>query len=197
VYEIREQDGVSDEEDGGVVSNHVPDSILSEVLQRKSTRIPSSISATTLTADGRKAGEDRSALSDLGKYFCLGILRDIGGDLEISVRTSSLCVHNALGNALSVEMSQLVDEMSILHQDRTIDSANGESRKSADEPITTPCHFQPTLFYLFLRRCVPACSLPARARRSYSPRLALLPHCLVCSLPDSQRILIVIHGCAP
>jgi hypothetical protein len=44
------KDGVPNEEDGGVVSNQVPVSLLSVELDSKATRITNSVSTTRLTA---------------------------------------------------------------------------------------------------------------------------------------------------
>mmetsp|Transcript_137763 Transcript_137763/g.194883 ORF Transcript_137763/g.194883 Transcript_137763/m.194883 type:complete len:292 (-) Transcript_137763:39-914(-) len=120
VDEIGELLGVSDEEDGGVVAGHIPVAFLSVELDGETSGISLSIGRTLLTTDGGESGEDGGSLSNLIQEFGLGVLGDVMSDLEVTVSTSTLSVHNSLRDSLSVEVSKLVDEVEVLEEDGTI-----------------------------------------------------------------------------
>ena len=97
------------EEDGSVVSGHVPVALLSVELDGETTGIAGSIGGTLLASDGGETGEERSALADTVQELGLGVLGDVVGDLEVTVGSSTLGVDNTLGDTLAVKVGQLVD----------------------------------------------------------------------------------------
>ena len=50
----------------------------------------------------------------------LGPLAHVVGDLKVAVRARALGVHDALGDALAVEMRELVDQVKVLQQQRAV-----------------------------------------------------------------------------
>ena len=62
--EVRELHGVLDEEDRGVVADHVVVSLLSVMLDGKAARITIAVVSTALTSDSGEAEEDRRPLSN-------------------------------------------------------------------------------------------------------------------------------------
>jgi hypothetical protein len=58
-------------------------------------------------------------LSDFGQELRLGVLGDIGCDLEVSTCTCTFCVHDALWYSLTVEVPKLLQQVDILEKDRT------------------------------------------------------------------------------
>ena len=64
VDEVRELHGVLDEEDRGVVADHVVVSLLSVMLDGKAARITIAVVSTALTSDSGEAEEDRRPLSN-------------------------------------------------------------------------------------------------------------------------------------
>ena len=65
VNEVRELDGVTNEENGGVVSDHVVVSLFGVELNCEAARISLGISCTQLSCNSRESEEQRSALTNL------------------------------------------------------------------------------------------------------------------------------------
>ena len=62
--EVRELDGIFDEEHGGVVADHVIVALLSVMLDGEAARIAIAVVSTTLASNGREAEEDGSPLAN-------------------------------------------------------------------------------------------------------------------------------------
>jgi hypothetical protein len=74
VDEGRELDSVSDEEDGCVVSNHVPIPFLSVELDGKPSRVSSLVGRAFLSTYSREPNSHTSFLSDFAKEICGSLL---------------------------------------------------------------------------------------------------------------------------
>lgn len=105
VDEIREFNRVSDEEYGGVVTNHIPIAFFGVELDSETTRISLGISGSLLSSDGGESKENRSALADGIEELSLAELSHVIGGFEISPSTSSLSMDDSLRNSFSIEMS--------------------------------------------------------------------------------------------
>lgn len=101
-------------ENGGVVSDHVPVTLLGVELDGETTGIAGSIGRTLLTSDGRETGEERGALADTVQELGLGELGDVVGNLKVTMGSSSLGVDNTLGDTLTVKVGQLINQSEIL-----------------------------------------------------------------------------------
>jgi len=110
---------VSEEEDGSVVGDKVPVTFARLELDRESTGITVSVGRTGLSTDGRES----SGQGDLGSLFeHVGeteVLESIG-TFENSVSSTSLGVNNTLGNPLSVKVTEQIDQVEILEQQRSV-----------------------------------------------------------------------------
>jgi hypothetical protein len=108
VDEVGELHGVAKEEDGRVVVDMVPVSVLGAELDRETTGVTSGIGGSTLTSDGRET----SGRADLGADLCeeLGAreVRNVVGDFEGTVSSSSLGVDDTLGYTFTIEVSETV-----------------------------------------------------------------------------------------
>lgn len=140
VNEAGEQYGIADEEDRRVVANQIPDTVLRVEFDGETTRIPSGISRSTLTAHRGEANGQRSTLLDLVEHLGGTVLGDIVGDLKVTKGTASLGVDHTLGNPLTIEVRHLIEEVHVLqkhgstgtHRLGGILDANGGSRAGGD-----------------------------------------------------------------
>lgn len=121
VNKVRELGRVPQKEDGCVVGDQIPVTILGLELYRESTRVSRIVTGTTLSSDGRES-DCQGTLGTLFKH---------GGETEVfesvctlpdTMSTSSLGVNDSLRNSLSVEMGEKVDQVEILEQKRSIDT---------------------------------------------------------------------------
>lgn len=122
VNEIWELHGIINEEDWGVVSDHVVVALLSIELNSKATWVSHGIWSTSLTGHSGESQEERGLLADLIQEGSLGELSDILGDLENTVSTGSLGMDHTLWNSLPVEVGDLVDQVEVLKHDWSLGS---------------------------------------------------------------------------
>lgn len=120
VDEVRELAGVSNEEHGRVVSDHVPVSFFSVELDGETAGISLSVRRTLLASDGGETSEDGSPLADGVEELGLAVFGDVVGDLKVSPGSSTLGVDDSLRDSLSVEFSQLVDEVEVLEKEGSV-----------------------------------------------------------------------------
>jgi len=80
--------------------------------------IPFGISRAALTGNRGEACQHRSLRAQL-KQRRAGVLGNVMCNGERAKRRRSFCVDNAFGNALAVEMRVLLEELVILHQQRS------------------------------------------------------------------------------
>ena len=117
VDEVWELDWVSDEEDWGVVANHIPVTLLSVELDGEASWVSLSISGALLATNGGEPSNNRSSLSDGVKELGLAVLGDVVGDLEVTMGSGALGVDDSLWDPLSVEVGELIDQMEVLKED--------------------------------------------------------------------------------
>ena len=173
VHEVRKLDRILDEEHRCVVADEVPVAFLGVEADGEAARIALGIGAAAFAAYGREAHEGLGGLADGREQLGLGVLRDVVRDGEGAVSARPLGVHHALGNALAVEVLQLLDEVEILQQDRPAraggdrvlvvgdgDAGSGGKRGQDDVP-----------FRKVLRRATGAPALPQHSHEQ-SIRLA-------------------------
>jgi hypothetical protein len=110
---------VSDEKDGGVVSDHVVDALLCVVFDGESSGVSGYVAAALLPSDCAEASEDGRSLPHCGEELRSGVLRHVVGDLEVPVGTGPLRVDDPLRDALAVEVGELVDEGHVLEKEGT------------------------------------------------------------------------------
>jgi len=150
VDEVRELGRVTDEENGCVVKHPVEVALLSLELNGKSTRIAGSVSGTALSTDRGEANGSTGLVTDLVEKGGASEVWDIVGDLEVTVGTGTFCMDDlarkeskvssksavwcvketdkkpkrntySLRNPLTVEVSEEVDVMKILEEQRAVD----------------------------------------------------------------------------
>ncbi len=122
VDEVGELDGVLDEEHRGVVPDEVVVAVLGVELQRESARVPHRVGGAEVAGDRGETQEGLGLLADLGEELRPRPLRDVTREREGAVRAGAAGVHDALRNALTVEVRELLQQRLVLHQDRTADA---------------------------------------------------------------------------
>src|SRR5690606_31024171 len=88
-------------------------------LHREAARIARGVDRALAAGHGGEAGEYRGALADFGEQFRPCVLRERIGQFEVPVRRRTARMHDALGNALVVEVHDLFAEDEVLQQGRT------------------------------------------------------------------------------
>lgn len=111
---IRELDGISDEEDWSVVSDHIPVTLFGIEFDSITSWISGGISRSFFTSDSRESKEDWSGFSDLAEEFSFGVFTDIMGGFEESVSTCTFSMYDSFWNSLSIEMGQFVNQMDVI-----------------------------------------------------------------------------------
>ena len=119
--EVLELGGVADEEDRCVVADQVVVAVLGIELDREAARVAHRVGRAQLAGDGGEADEQRRAPAGL-EQGGLGVLADVLGDLEEPVRAGALGVDDALGDALAVEVLDLLDEVVVVQNGRAAGS---------------------------------------------------------------------------
>jgi len=119
VEEIGKLNRILDEENGGVVANHIVVTLLGVEFDGKTSGVSIAVVRTTLTSNSGEASEDGGSLTNILEEFSLGELRNIVSKFKVTMSTSTLGVDNSLGNTLSVEVSELVNKMEVLEKKRT------------------------------------------------------------------------------
>lgn len=113
---------------GKPATYQIPISFLSKELDGKSPGITSSICRSLFSTDRRESNEDRRFLADFAEKVGAGQVGDIIRDLEHTVCTSTLGVHNTstrqsdqmdcvpLRNTFTVKVSKQVNQVEILQK---------------------------------------------------------------------------------
>lgn len=118
VDEVRELDGILDEEHGGVVANHIVVALLGVELDGESSWITVAVVGTALASDSGESQENGGLLADLVKEGSLSEPSHVVGHFAVSVGSCAFSVDHTLGNALTSEVSKFVDQVEILDQER-------------------------------------------------------------------------------
>jgi len=124
VNEVRELHGVSKEEDGSVVVNVIPISLLRSQLDRETSRVTSSVGRSTLSSDSRETSSSANLGSDLREELCASQVGNVVGDLKSTVSSCSLGMNDTFGDALSVEVSEGINQVEVLEEERSLSSSS-------------------------------------------------------------------------
>lgn len=110
-----EQNGITNEEDGGVVPHQVPIALLRVKLHRKPTWVTCSIRTPRFTPHGGEADGDRGALPDGREELGTAVVFDLGlCHFEVAEGTCTFGVDDAFGDAFTIEVGEGVDEIEVL-----------------------------------------------------------------------------------
>jgi hypothetical protein len=123
VDEIWELDGISDEEDWGVVSNHVPVSFFGVKLDCVTSGVSGGIGRSLLTSDSGETEEDWGGFSDFTEKFGLGVFGDIMGGFEVAMGSSAFGMDDSFRNSFPVEMGKLINKMNVIKGNRAVFSS--------------------------------------------------------------------------
>ena len=118
VDEIRKLHRVLDEEHRHVVAHQIPVAFVGIELHRETARVARSVLGSALACDGREANEDGRDLAGLLERRGLG---QVGGSvvaLEETMCRRAAGMHDALGNALVVEVGELLAQDEVFQQRR-------------------------------------------------------------------------------
>ena len=116
--EVRELHRVLDEEDGNVVADQVPVPFVGVELDGESANVARGVGGAALAEHRREPHEDRRLLACLGEHRGAGDVGQRLVTLEVAVRRRPARVDDPLGNALVVEMGDLLAEDEVLEQRR-------------------------------------------------------------------------------
>ena len=110
--------GVLDEEDWHIIADKIPHSFLSVEFHRKATNVARRIRRTARASDRREADEDRSLDLGVPEELRASEVGQVFVDLEHAVRSSAPRMNHALGDALMVEVRDLLAHQYIFEQRR-------------------------------------------------------------------------------
>jgi hypothetical protein len=117
VDDVRELDGVLDEEHRDVVADQIEGALVGVELRREAAGVPDGVGRSARAEDRGEPDEDRRLLP-LAEEAGPGDRSGGAVAGEHAVRSGSARVDDALGNALVVEVGDLLAEVMILQEDR-------------------------------------------------------------------------------
>jgi len=120
--QVRKLHRVLDEEHGDVVTDEVPVAFVGVELDGEPTHVAREVRGPALARHGGEAHEYRRAFACLGEHRCA---RELGQRLvafEVTMRAGTTRVHDALGNALVIEVRDLLAQDEIFQQRRAAQS---------------------------------------------------------------------------
>jgi len=120
VDEVGELGGISDEEDGSVVTNQIPVTFFGVEFDSKTSGISFGIGRTLFTTDSGESGEDGSSLSEGVQEFSLAVLGDVIGDFEITVSAGTLGVDDSFGDSFSVKTGKFIEQVKVLEENGAV-----------------------------------------------------------------------------
>ena len=118
VDEVGELHRVLDEEHRDVVADDVPVAFVGVELDGEAAHVARQVERAALAGDGREAHEHRRALAGLGERRRARDRRQVLVALEVAVRRRAARVDDPLGDALVVEVGDLLAEDEVFHQRR-------------------------------------------------------------------------------
>jgi hypothetical protein len=92
--------------------------LLGVELDREAAGVAHGVGRAEFAGDGGEADEQRGAPAAL-EQLRLCVLADVLGDLEEAMRARALGVHDALGDALAVEVLHLLDDVVVVQDGGT------------------------------------------------------------------------------
>ena len=116
--EVGELDRILDEEHRHVVTDQVEVALLGVELHRETAHVTHGIGRAARPLHGGKAHEHRRALAGFAEKSRAGQVAGRLGHLEIAMRCRAAGMHHALGNALVIEVGDLLAHDEIFHQRR-------------------------------------------------------------------------------
>jgi len=119
VNEVGELGWVAQEEDGGVVGDHVPVALRSPELDTETTRVASKIGSSALATDGRETDGDGALMTLLEDVCQADIIKSVGCPVD-TVCSTTLGVNDTLGDTLAVEVREQIDQVVILEKKRPV-----------------------------------------------------------------------------
>jgi hypothetical protein len=123
VNKVGEFGGVTDEEDGGVIEDPIPVTLISSELDGEATGVASGIGRARFTTDSGETDCCADSLSHRPQQRLRSDVTEIMGDLEVTVSTSTFGMDNSLRNALSVKVSEEVNVVEVLKEERAVDAS--------------------------------------------------------------------------
>ena len=114
VDEVRELGWVAQEKYGCVVGDHVPIALFRAELDAKASRIASTVVGTGFATDRREADRDGAFFACLAEDIGLAKIVERLGALEGTVGTTPFGVDDSLGDSLTVEVGDEIDQVEIL-----------------------------------------------------------------------------------
>ena len=118
VDEVGELDRVLDEEHRHVVADQVPVAFVGVELDGEAAHVARRVLGAAFARDGREADKHRRDFSGLLEGRGLGVLRQRLVGFEETVRARATRMHDALGDALVVEVRELLAQDEVLEQRR-------------------------------------------------------------------------------
>src|SRR5690606_7673525 len=132
VDHVGELDRVADEEDRQVVADQVPVAVLGVELHREAARVARHLGGVAAPDHGGEADRQRRLLARLGEDLRPGVLRgglvaDLPRRLELAVAGEAARMDHPFGDALAVEVADLLQELVVLQRRRAA-AADGALR---------------------------------------------------------------------
>lgn len=123
VDHVRELDRIADEEHLEVVAHQVPVAVLGVELDGESARVARRLGRFLGADHGGEAQEHRRLHAGLGQHLGAGVfagifVTDLAVGFEPAMGSRTARMHHALGNALAVEMGELLDEGIVFQRGR-------------------------------------------------------------------------------
>ena len=118
VDEVGELERIADEEDRRVVAHQIPVALVGVELHGKAAHVTLGVGRAHLSGHGGKARDQRRDLAHFREDAGTGVARDVLGDGEGAEGAPALGVDDALGDALTVLVGQLLQQVPVLHQHR-------------------------------------------------------------------------------
>jgi hypothetical protein len=110
---------ISKEEDRSVVGDNIPVAFVGAELDRETTRISGTVVRARLATNSGESSSDGTLLALLENVGHAEVVKRVGGTVE-TVSTTTLRVDNTLGNTLSVEVRDEINQVEVLEEKRTV-----------------------------------------------------------------------------
>ena len=118
VDQVGELDRILDEEHRDVVADDVPIAFLRVELDGEAAHVAWRVDRAGTAGDGGKAREHRGLHADFAQHLGARVFGERLRQLEIAVRTGAAGVDDPLGNALVVEVADLLAQHEVFEQGR-------------------------------------------------------------------------------
>lgn len=118
--QIGELDGILDEEYRDIVANQIPVAFLRIDLDREAAHVANKIGRALVASDRGEAHESRRFLAGPLEEIGLRIARQRSICLEEAMSAVTARMHHTFGNALVVEVEDLLAEMEIVDDERSL-----------------------------------------------------------------------------